>query len=304
MRYRFSCCLLIVGSILASAGEDKDVPGPLDGPRAKIMVLGMFHFHNPGLDSYKPKYKVDILSQKRQKELEAVLAALERYAPTRIAIEVDRKHDTAINKKYAEYLARSLALGESEVYQVGFKLAKRLGHKKLYAVDAPRRHYLSNEEYEKKNAGTQKAYESFLAVNPGAAQWLFLIEGYEKFYSLRDAHQAGHTLGEHLLLINSASFQKASHGIYVMGWGISHEGLEYGNADSISSWYNRNLRIVENIQRITSSPDERILLIIGSGHVPIIYHALDTSPQYDVIDFATYFGHHQDPQHLEKKTNQ
>ena len=38
--------------------------------KAKAMVLGVFHFDNPGLDSYKPKYAFNILEKKRQEELE------------------------------------------------------------------------------------------------------------------------------------------------------------------------------------------------------------------------------------------
>ena len=43
--------------------------------KAKAMVLGVFHFHNPGLDSYKPKYAFDIFERKRQEEVEILLKA-------------------------------------------------------------------------------------------------------------------------------------------------------------------------------------------------------------------------------------
>ena len=50
-------------------------------------LLGTFHFSDAGLDDYKPKHDVDILSEKRQAELAEVLEALAAYRPTKIAVE-------------------------------------------------------------------------------------------------------------------------------------------------------------------------------------------------------------------------
>lgn len=41
--------------------------------KTKAMVLGVFHFSNPGLDSYKPKFPFNILEEKRQSELNFLL---------------------------------------------------------------------------------------------------------------------------------------------------------------------------------------------------------------------------------------
>ncbi len=46
------------------------------------MVLGVFHFHNPGLDSYKQKNSYDILEDKRQQELSTLLEKLAVYKNT------------------------------------------------------------------------------------------------------------------------------------------------------------------------------------------------------------------------------
>lgn len=37
--------------------------------KAKAMVLGVFHFDNPGLDSYKPKYSFNILEKKKTRRI-------------------------------------------------------------------------------------------------------------------------------------------------------------------------------------------------------------------------------------------
>ena len=56
-------------------------------PRAQVLVLGLFHSQDAGLDSYKPQFAFDIRSAERQRELEDVLDRLARWRPSRIAVE-------------------------------------------------------------------------------------------------------------------------------------------------------------------------------------------------------------------------
>ena len=65
-------------------------------------------------------------------------------------------------------------------------------------------------------------------------------------------------------------------------------GDEYIGADWATAWFNRNLRIFANLQRITERPDERILLVIGAGHVPILRHCVQASPEYELVEVQEY----------------
>ena len=106
---------------------------------AKAMVLGVFHFKDEGLDSYKPKFSFDILESKRQAELETLLEKIENYRPTKILVEWNRiKMDSLTNVWYQEYLDDKTDLSDksNEVFQIGFKLAKKLEHDKIYCTDA------------------------------------------------------------------------------------------------------------------------------------------------------------------------
>jgi hypothetical protein len=62
---------------------------------------------------------------------------------------------------------------------------------------------------------------------------------------------------------------------------------DYPSADQIAGWYNRNLRIFANLQRITEVPDERII-IIGGGHLPILRHCVMASPEYNLVEVCDY----------------
>ena len=98
------CCLSVVWAQQTPAGEPAE-PSPnlwftSEHATAKLLILGMFHFKDAGLDGYKPEVDVDILSEARQAELKDVLDRLEKFAPTRILIEVNAERAEVITERY------------------------------------------------------------------------------------------------------------------------------------------------------------------------------------------------------------
>ena len=60
-------------------------------------------------------------------------------------------------------------------------------------------------------------------------------------------------------------------------------GDQYPGANwLIYSWYARNLKTFVNLTRITEPDDERILLIIGAGHIFLLQQFLEDSGNYIV----------------------
>ena len=55
-----------------------------NAPRAQVLVLGVFHFQDAGLDSYKPQFAFDIRNAERQRELQEVLDQLPVRLPIRL----------------------------------------------------------------------------------------------------------------------------------------------------------------------------------------------------------------------------
>jgi hypothetical protein len=53
----------------------------------------------------------------------------------------------------------------------------------------------------------------------------------------------------------------------------------YAGALKLRPWYDRNLRIVQNLFRIADPADERLLLVIGSGHLRVLKQILELTPQ-------------------------
>ncbi|HLA11742.1 MAG TPA: DUF5694 domain-containing protein [Pyrinomonadaceae bacterium] len=252
----------------------------LPEPKAKLLLFGTFHFKDAGTDSYRPKFDIDILSNTRQRELEMILKCLEQFAPTKVAVEVKPAEMESINKTFQQYLAGQFKLPSNEIYQIGFRMAARLKHHQLYGVDAKGRFYepwVDPSEYAIKHKQREVLDSE-------------LVQAYDAIYKWDDELKTKQTLPAHLLYLNDEKRILKGHGRYLVETFKSGVGDEYPGVDSKTAWYNRNLRIFANIQRITEHPGERILVIIGAGHLPILRHAAMASPEYDLIEVKQYLG--------------
>ena len=98
-----------------------------------IIILGSTHLANPGIDHFNTKMD-DVLAPKRQREIEQLVEQLEAFKPTKIAFEIDHLN-TETQANYQGYLKGIYELNRSEVDQIGFRLAKQIGHLKVYCVD-------------------------------------------------------------------------------------------------------------------------------------------------------------------------
>jgi hypothetical protein len=110
------------------------------------------------------------------------------------------------------------------------------------------------------------------------------------WYAHGDQQKMARTLRETLLAGNTEEALLRGHGHYLVDRFKVGAGDDYPGPDRITAWFNRNLRIFANLQRITERPDEHILLIIGGGHVPILRHCVQASPEYDLVEVRDLLG--------------
>jgi Family of unknown function (DUF5694) len=272
--------------------------------KAKIMLLGTFHFTDGGHDAFKPQHDVGILSPRRQAEFDDVLNRLDRFRPTKIAVECRADCQDEVNADYQAFCNGALALGPDETHQIGFKLAKRIDHSIIYCVDVWGRYYnpaidlevvahgRSPEEF---NDYVERELDSdpvrdYAEVHNQTwiiDEWMRELQASGQ---VGDAAKMTRPLRETLLRMNSEEEILTSHSTYLCGPFKVGVGHEYPGVDFVCAWYNRNLRIFSNLQRITESSDDRVLLIIGSGHVPILRHCAMASSEYELVEVRDYLG--------------
>jgi Family of unknown function (DUF5694) len=255
-----SALLALSALVLAAA------PAAAQAPHAQVMVLGVHHMDNPGLD-YANAAVDDVLAPRRQAEIEALARALAEFRPTRIAVEAEPSRDSAMNARYRGYLAGSYTLTRDERDQIGLRLARMLGHERVYSVD-----YKLDMDV----GGTIQ----FAAQNGQGELVQRMTSQIQAMMAEENAKMATSSVGAILADANSARAD-SMHGWYMVMATIGRDSV-YRGADEVSNWYVRNLHIFANIARV-AQPGERVLVIMGAGHGTLLRQFIDESPDLDLV---------------------
>ena len=111
-------------------------------------------------------------------------------------------------------------------------------------------------------------------------------EGKSAVEEINRKREAG-TLGAFFRWFNSPEMLAASHRPYLYLAQIGTADDPKG-ADVLAGWYRRNLLIYGNLIRLIDSPNERVFLLIGQGHVKLLSEYVSESPNLRLEDPAKY----------------
>ncbi len=150
-------------------------------------------------------------------------------------------------------------------------------HDTVYAVDAPIPDLTVAEEdiQEFGSAFTQKEQH-----------WK---DTYGNYLNFMDSLQKALSLQDYLLLINSEETQQRDHGQYLLYTSVGTQKKPVGADLWFPRWYNRNVRIFANIQRIAEEGD-RLLVIYGSSHIHTLKDLFTASRDFSVVDLSEYLS--------------
>lgn len=238
-----------------------------------ILILGTFHMR-PTTDMYQTEID-DLQSSKRQQEIREVVDRLKKYNPNKIAVEMVPQEEKSLNEKYRDYTTGNFELEVNEVHQLGFRIAAELKHEKMYAID-----------WMEKGAGTRGAGEVYDWAKTNQP------ELFNTIFKWLESKAKNEGKNEPTILnlyrnCNDPDEVKKHHQLYINMARIG-EINNYVGMDWLIWWYQRNLILFSNITRISTSSDDRILLIIGSGHVQILYQFLEESGLFELESAMKY----------------
>lgn len=252
----------------------------------RVLTLGSFHFNFPNLDviTTDREDKIDVLDPKYQEEIELIVTKLEKFKPTIIAIERQPKHQQKYDSLYRSYLNGTHELTRSEEQQIGFRLAKRMGLKRLYCTDAWGTDYEDVKQLlEGKDSIAKQQFMDFFYHNPDSL-----------LYSYKDEKEVFKTQGilAELKRINDGELITEQLGDYLIGpfKYETPENNQFGADFTTGWWFNRNLRIFRNIQRIDATPEDRILVIYGAGHMNLLNVFFEASPEYELLQVKDFLN--------------
>lgn len=238
---------------------------------AQVMVLGTYHFANPGLDVVKTEV-ADVLSPEKQREIREVVEALARFRPTKIAVEERPTAAPRLDSLYRAYRAGQYELSRNETDQLGFRLAARFDHPRVYPID-----HKGEFPFEAVMEYAQAHDSAFVE---------YVQRTLAEVTAEENRRQKELSIGQNLRERNDPQRIAAEHGAY-MRFAQVGAGDTYVGADLVSKWYERNVRIFSNLQRI-AEPSDRILVIFGSGHAAILRELIEYAPDMVLVEARDY----------------
>jgi hypothetical protein len=241
--------------------------------RIMVLLLASYHMANPGLDRFNLMAD-DVTMPKRQEEIQELVKRLAAFKPSKIAVESPFS-DSAAAKNYQQYLQGERELKRNEGEQIGFRLAKLLGHAQVYPIDV-------SLKLDDSKLGGLIAADPKLQARMGELQQFGQAAMAQMSKWLSEE-----TISEMLYQMNRPEMLAQAHWPYVWIIAPIAQGDNYGGADMVADWYKRNLRIFANINRI-AEPGDRILIIYGQGHIPILRELVGASPRFCRVDPLPY----------------
>lgn len=233
----------------------------------KVLILGVFHFGNPGLDYVKSEVP-DVMSPERQKEIAALTEAIARFQPTKVMVEVPPANGDALNADYRAWREGKRELTRNEVEQIGFRLAGKMNHDSVVAIDVKGDMNISAviDEAKKSDHAFLASFDSLMKEVIGPQQQM----------------KVARPLRETLRFMNDPANVRRGHGAYVEMARVGPRENPIG-AEQTAIWFARNIRIFANIAR-AAEPGDRIVVIYGSGHTAILQQLARDMPGMTVVE--------------------
>jgi Family of unknown function (DUF5694) len=261
--------ILAIGSIIATLGSAPALAA--EPARAQVMLVATYHFSNPGQDLNNVK-SVDVLAANRQREIDAVVNALARFGPTKVAVEWPAK---LVDERYPKYLDGTLPESRNEVVQLGFRLARE---RKLAAVlgldvegDFP---FDAVTAWAGKN-GRSAEIDALMAAGK---------QEVERISALQDKTTIGGVLRD----FNTDEAIGRNHAFYprllTMGAGAEQPGVKL-----LAAWYERNLAICARLLQ-QLKPADRVVAFYGQGHIYLLRQCLREQPTVQLVDPLDYLA--------------
>ena len=238
-----------------------------------LMVLGVPHFDNPGRDVANVPVE-DVMTSKRQQEIERVVSSLARARPNHVAVEWPASDQAGLDRRYAAYRAGTYRLSRDERDQIGLRLASQLGLPRVDAVDW-------NEEPPGKDADYD--FPAWLKVRGREAEFTTFQKEAQRDADAFAARNRCRPVADWLYeLANPVSIERYAKPYYrIATFGDVHENP---GAAWVGTWYARNLRIFANLLTVAGAANDRTIVIFGAGHSPLLQENTTRSGRFALLD--------------------
>jgi len=252
--------------------------------RKQILLIGTFHFDNPGADLVKTK-TFDINGAAAQKDLNVISDQIKRFAPDQFFVEwdyhdekaLDSLYDLYLNGSYHNYIKNKFNpkqqnyYNNSETFQLAFRASKNSGLKKVRSMDYQLSLPFDSVMTTLKAAGQTEIIHNIQSVSAAMAA---------------RANTQMQKLGLRDLIIdyNSAKSRKENAGFYIQNFNRAGRPDNFIGADMVADWYRRNLYMYALLQKQLKPTDRRLVILVGAGHAAILKKFIEDEGTFEVVE--------------------
>jgi hypothetical protein len=243
----------------------------------EVMVLGSYHFGNPGMDVNN--IKVDsVLTPEKQKQLDALAKALLSFKPTRVMVERESDAPDFALQAYTEFTLDKLKTAANETDQIGYRVAKMAGLTIVHGIDEQPKY--GEPDYFPYGAmqDVAKQYGQTGVIDTANSP-------VKAFLTQFEADQKTKSVADLLIGMNTNSlYTKIA---------VEYSYLKIGNkddqagADLNAMWYLRNAKIWAKLMQV-AKPGDRVLVVYGAGHNYWLRHFAAETSGYKFVDPVPY----------------
>jgi len=271
--------LLFSAIILISCSEknkDTSLADQQEDPsHEKIQVLNFGTFHM-GFTTDANKTEFDEEDRKNQQRVHAVAKKLSDFKPTVILVEQEPKYTEKIQQEYHNYVNNPDTVFEepSEIELLAYELGRLSGTERIYAID------------HKMGYNYRIGQQIDNQIDP---EWhdKYYEDPYT-FYPSIDVNEDSLSLLGKLKLMNRERYLDFL--IAVNADMLTHAGTEdgYEGADEAAKYYQRNLRMYSNLNRIDLDEDDRVFILMGASHTAFFRDFMSRDPKYKMVNTHNY----------------
>jgi hypothetical protein len=249
----------------------------LPSVKNKISVLNFGTFHM-GSTTDANTTEFDERDRNNQKKVHEIASELAKFDPTVILVEMPPEYNDQLEEAYKEYLSNPEMVFEnpSEIELLAFEVGRLAKTKRIYGID----HKLSYNYNIGSNINNSidSTWYNKVYSNP-----------YEYFPELKSDNDSI-SLKEKLIQNNTQSYYNLM--ISLNADMLTHAGSEnnFEGADEAAKFYQRNLRMYSNLNRIDLNQDDRVFILMGTAHTAFFQDFLSRSPKYELVNTFDYLN--------------
>lgn len=264
---------------------DSTLESEIETPNTeKIPVLnvGTFHFGNTP-DAHATAF--DEQSTESQQQVRKLAQLLAEFKPTVICVEKIPSENDTLNSAYQNFLKNPEVLPtfDGEISMLAFEIARLSNVDSLYGIDNHMGYNYSVGDFIKNTPELTNSVdpETYLQLTNEPFK-------YQPDLAARVTNYEQSNLLEKFQLMNEPAY--LDYLINTNADKLMYVGLEDGfeGADNGAIFYQRNMRIFTNLNRIKLKKDDRVLILMGGAHTAFLREFFSRSPKFEMVNTLDY----------------